>query len=172
MIFRLYILSTKYFKYLVFLFVMHSCAATSDFSNIPFINISSLSKNEMRQGINYQDSLSIVLFFTDGDGDIGAEKNDNSSNIFITDLRTGALYSQYKAPAIPKEGASNGVSGTITINLYTSCCIYPISSGLLPCERSQIIPTNELQLEIYIVDRAGNKSNVVTTDKLTLRCDL
>lgn len=124
----------------------------------------------MNQGRIKADSVIATLFFTDGDGDFGTQSIGSDANIFITDLRTNEIYGTYKAPFVPEEGVGNGISGTIKIKMYSTCCVYPQSSGIDPCERTLLFPSNELPLEVYITDRAGNKSNVVKMGNLTLNC--
>jgi hypothetical protein len=123
----------------------------------------------MNQGIA-SDSLTLILYFTDGDGDFGILPYSSGSNIFIKDLRTKDTLSQYKAPFIPIEGAGNGISGTISIKLYSTCCVFPPSTGIIPCSVVKEYPSNDLAMEVKIIDRAGHESNIVTTPAIKLLC--
>jgi hypothetical protein len=147
-----------------------SCVKSTTYSDIPNLEFRGFSKNTMVQGDLQQDSVTLVMFFTDGDGDFGTASNRTETNVFVKDLRTNEIFSQYKAPFVPLEGAGNGISGTIKIKVYTTCCIFPEDTGINPCTKSDEFPTNDLQLEVYIVDRAGNKSNTVKTDIMILDC--
>lgn len=146
------------------------CADAPEFSPIPTLRFESISKSEMMQGRTMEDSLILKLFFTDGDGDFGTSTQSNESNIFIIDKRTNEIKDLFKAPEIPQQGANNGVSGTISIKVFNTCCVYPEASGIPPCERFSQFPENNLILDIYIKDRAGNVSNTVTSDPIRLRC--
>lgn len=157
--------------FVLFVLSWVSCAKSDDFSVVPYLEFQSFSKQEMIQGNNQQDSVTMVLYFTDGDGDFGSDTGSNEANVFIKDLRTGETFREYKAPMVPVEGTGNGISGTIRIRIYTTCCIFDPMTGIPPCEPSTTFPTNPLPLEVYIMDRAGNKSNVVQADVLTLRCE-
>jgi hypothetical protein len=148
--------------------LMYSCASSPDFSNTPSVEFRGFSNVRLNQG-EFNDSTFVQLFFTDGDGDFGANTTSNAPNIFFKDLRTGVT-NQYKAPFIPVQGANNGVSGKINILLRSTCCVYPAATGIPPCEVVAEYPTNTLTYEIYIEDRAGNKSNIVTTAPLELIC--
>jgi hypothetical protein len=145
-----------------------SCARSPDFSDIPQIEFRGFSRDTLIQG-EFNDSTFVQLFFTDGDGDFGASTTSNSANIFFKDLRTGII-NQYKAPFIPVQGANNGVSGKINILLRSTCCIYPAATGIPPCEVVAEYPSNLLSYEIFIEDRAGHKSNIVSTPTLALQC--
>jgi hypothetical protein len=122
----------------------------------------------MRQGNLLQDSVSLFIDFTDGDGDIGSIQNDTAINFFIIDNRTNVSYGNYKLPSIPLKGANNGVEGRITINLFSTCCRFP--ENIPPCEKTTKYPKNELSFSIYIKDRAGNRSNTVKTTNIDLLC--
>jgi len=160
----------RYYFYL-FVILILGCVKPNDYSDVPSLEFKGFSKNTMNQGnFPQQDSVILNLFFTDGDGDFGTASTDSDLNIFVKDLRTNQIFSQYKAPFVPLEGAGNGISGTIYIKMYTTCCIFPPESQLNPCESSLDYPTNALSFEIYIKDRAGNKSNVVKSDIITLNC--
>lgn len=105
--------------------------------------------------------------FTDGDGDLGHEEE---LNIFFFDLRdTSFPFTQYRIPFIPEEGAANGISGEIILDLESSCCIY--DSGQAPCTPSEEVPRDTVIYEVYIVDRAGNESNRVLLPPITLLCN-
>jgi hypothetical protein len=164
--------SIKPFLFLMFIIclVFAACTKTTETSEIPVLEFKGFSKSTMKQGAFQADSLFITLTFTDGDGDFGDQTNSTKTNIFIKDLRTNDTLSQYKAPFVPLEGVGNGISGTIRIKLYSTCCRYEPSAGIVPCTPSQTFPTNILPLEVEIQDRAGNKSNKVRLSDITLLC--
>lgn len=147
------------------------CLSSKDYSDVPHLEFKGFSKSVMIQGSNQQDSVIMTLYFTDGDGDFGSSVNSAEPNIFIKDLRTNQTFREYKAPFVPEAGASNGISGTIKIKIFTTCCLYDPNSGIPPCEPTDIFPTNVLPLEVYIKDRAGNVSNAVRTTDIMLQCN-
>lgn len=150
---------------------IYSCITPPDYSNIPALEFRSISKSSMQQGIFNEDSLELVLYFTDGDGDFGGDAQSNEQNIFVIDNRTQESFRQYKAPLVPIQGSNNGISGTISIKVYSTCCVFPEASGIFPCEQSVEFPSNDLSLDVYIKDRAGNASNTVTTSIIQLICN-
>lgn len=145
------------------------CVRDPNFSDIPEITFLGLSKNAMDQNSFNTDSLYLQFKFTDGNGDFGNPANESVQNIVIKDNRTGLNYDQFRAPTIPEEGASKGVEGEITIRLYTTCCLFP--ENIPPCSSPPKYPTDTLTLDIYIMDREQNKSNVITTEYIILKCN-
>ena len=156
--------------FLFFLAAISSCVTVPNYPDEPTLAFEGFSKNAMRQGVFGEDSIIMTLSFTDGDGDFGTADTGIEKNIFMTDKRTGEIFREFKAPFVPIEGAANGISGTIDVKLYTTCCIFPKNTGIPPCESPQAFPSNELILDIYIKDRAGNISNTVTSPPITLQC--
>lgn len=148
-----------------------SCVRPPEYSDVPTLEFRSFSKDTMRQGVFSEDSVFLVLYFTDGDGDFGTPGQGTQKNIFIKDKRTNRTFREFKAPFVPVEGTGNGISGTITIKLFSTCCIYPEPSGIFPCEVSDEFPYNDIALEVFITDRAENKSNTITTPALRLQCN-
>lgn len=148
-----------------------ACVDSPEYSDIPTLRYDGISKMTLNQGTEQQDSLIINLFFTDGDGDFGSEASSSQRNIFITDKRTGNIKDEFKAPMVPVQGANQGISGRISVKIYSTCCIFPEASGIPPCQRPAQYPDNDMPLEIYIKDRAGNVSNTVLTDVIKLICN-
>lgn len=147
------------FALVVIGFVM--CIRPPDYPIIPKIEFVRMSKNTMKQGNTSSDSLRLTLSFEDGDGDIGS---NDSLNVFLTDTRqSGATPEAFRMPLVPEQGAKNGISGEISLLVYTTCC-------LPTCEPSLNKPVDSLFYDVYIKDRAGNKSNVLRTPLIALRC--
>lgn len=147
-----------------------SCISPPDYSDIPSLEFKSVSKTAIKQGLVNVDSFTLVLFFTDGDGDFGYDAKSNELNIFMKDNRTGQVFRDFKAPLVPTQGANNGISGTISILISSTCCVFPEVTGIPPCSVDSSFLSNDLSLDIYIKDRAGNQSNTVTTSVIKLMC--
>lgn len=148
-----------------------SCVAPPDFPIEPIIEYEGISKAQLSQGSLFEDSLFLFIGFTDGDGDFGANDDNDELNIMITDTRTGESYQSFKAPAITSQSASQGISGRIQMLIFNTCCIFPPEAFASACDSPPAFPTNELKLDIQIMDRAGNISNTITTDAITLLCN-
>lgn len=160
---------TNIFIISILLAFIVSCVQSPGFSDVPEIEFIGLSENSMIQSSLNSDSLFLKFSFTDGDGDIGFDNSTIDQNIFIIDNRTGDRYEAFKAPKIPEQGASKGISGEVTVRLFTTCCLFP--DNIPPCERPPQFRTDTMTLDIFIVDREGNTSNTVTSSPIILFCD-
>ncbi len=116
-----------------------------------------------------EDSLIVRFRFEDGDGDIGRDDQGDANNIFFIDERTGTLDNTFGIPAIPQEGAGNGVEGEVRIVLFSTCCIY--TDGQDPCLPNPSTPFDTIQYRIYITDQAEHKSNEILTTPIFLKCN-
>jgi hypothetical protein len=156
----------------VVLIVPESCVKPPDYPNTPVITFKSISKNQMRQGTQGEDSLTVVFSYTDGDGDLGFPGNDPQPSIFIQDARDSFPKYSYKIPYVEPQGTGNGISGDISIVLPTTCCIYVNPQGVkLACKNVPAFFTqDEFFYRISIKDRAGHVSNTIATDKIKLLC--
>ena len=143
------------------------CTSTPEYPNEPVIEYESASRLFMNEGQGQKDSVIFTLTYTDGDGDIGYRQTEPVLNVFVRDLRDDFVQN-YRIPFVPQRGVANGISGSITLKLYQTCCYV---EGFIPCSAG--VPegsTNEVRYEIYIVDRAGNESNRVVTEPITVFC--
>jgi len=153
---------------LVGLALLQSCATPPEYPVEPIIEYMGISKDTLRRGAMQEDTTFVTFSFTDGDGDIG---NKDSIDLFVTDSRTGVTESQYRVPAVPRLGASNGIKGQITFRLFTTCCIFPPDLGLDPCfGEAASFRYDKVVYEIYLRDRAGNESNRIKTEPIYIRC--
>ncbi len=163
----------KALKYTLFLSIamIIACTKPPDYSDTPEIAFINFSKNTMQQGGGLEDKTVLTISFTDGDGDIGI---DGEPSVFFKDLRDGSELLTAAAPVIPEQGVGNGISGEMYITVNTTCCIHP-DPDLAPdgCGADFVgtgVFLDTLVYEVYIVDRAGNKSNVIETGPITLLC--
>ena len=104
-----------------------------------------------------KDTLVISFDFEDGGGDLGTKDGDSTISIYRTDLRTNFTYADY-IPFVDLKGSSKDISGTIRVT---------VAPGTYSC----IFSNNDTMIyDIYVVDRAGNVSNTITTPELYLDC--
>lgn len=144
--------------------ILVSCVRKPDFPIEPQLTFVGMNDNVMVQNSFNTDSLIVTFSFTDGDGDIGSD----TSNIFVVDTRDQFKAASFFVDDLPEEGASRGIEGEISLTIYTTCCIFP--DGTPPCQASLQYPTDTLQYEIYMVDRAGNESNRIRTNPIIILC--
>lgn len=147
-----------------------ACSKPPEYAPEPRIEFLGFNKELIHQGIqgNPLDTLAISFSFEDGDGDIGSE---DAVDVFLTDSRTG-FQERFLLPIFEDDAAEVGISGTITLKLPNNiylCCIYPNTTDA--CFRNPEYPRDSFSYRIQIMDRAGNVSNTITTDRLTLICD-
>ncbi len=150
------------------LVILQFCVKPPDYPDEPVITFESLSKNTMYQSTFGQDSVVVTFGFTDGDGDLGFTNDDES--IFIVDGRDSFQKPSYRLPYIEQQGAGNGISGSISIVLPSTCCIY--AKPFVPCDTTMNAP-QQLDTVFYLIkikDRAGHISNEIKTDPITLIC--
>jgi hypothetical protein len=159
----------KFILYIAVIIGFVSCVSAPDYPDEPFIEFMGMDKTSMVQNTVNSDSVFVFISFTDGDGDLGYGVTDTMTNVFIRDSRSGFIQDRFKTPEVPPEGANNGISGTLRILLYTTCCIFP--EGIPPCAAPDQFPTDTLHYEIFLKDRAGNESNIIRTSDIILFCD-
>lgn len=109
-------------------------------------------------------SFELEISYTDGDGDLGSNSAE-IYNMFVEDTRTQLPDSvrilAYSLPNISSNARKPSIQGKIKIKL----------PPVLPSAYFPPYPNLEKEetfFRVYIVDRAGNKSNVITTPALTI----
>jgi len=131
-------------------------------SKVPSIAFVSISQSFMVQ--NAQDSAYLRFSFSDGDGDLGSDTDDN---VFVKDSRTGAVIAKFRIPNYTGNQNNSAREGEVTVIVYPPCCIYPDSTS---CTPSTVFPTRKMKYLIQVIDEAGNYSNEIETDEITLDC--
>lgn len=156
------------FYYIIWLVLSFSnCGDHSNLSEIPRIWFISFSKAEILQGDINQDSVWLEIGFEDGDGDLGFGSGSAFRDIYLIDRRTSIIQDAYKLPDLP-ESSGKSVNGTIKLRVYNTCCLFPL--GIPPCSSPVQYPKDSLSYDVFIEDRAGNKSPIIQTPFLYLRC--
>lgn len=152
------------------LILLQFCVQPPDYPDEPVIEFQSLSKTTLIQSSLGVDSVVVTFSYTDGDGDLGF--TDTSASIFIVDGRDTFQKPSYRIPSVGTQGAGNGISGEISIVVPNTCCIYPRSSGIPPCDTSSFAP-QKFDTVFYILnirDRSGHLSNTIQTAPIRLVC--
>jgi len=161
----------------VLLFVISSlllsCQKKEEYPPIPALEFSGFTLYRTQADV---DSFGImVLSYTDGDGDLGLTSYDTSNNFFVSYfrmvngiLKIGTRYNQVtgkidtinfnaRIPYLAPADYSGWIKGTIedTIN--------PIS------DPTSVKVYDTIMFKAYIIDRAGNKSNVAETPLIRIK---
>ena len=141
----------KKFLYILILIVLFSCKKEEEVSVIPIIDFESISPNTAQE---YIDDIIITISYTDGDGDLG-ENNPDINNLFVEDNRNGIEY-KFRIPELSPSGSTITIEGNFNIKIN--------GSGITNSSTSQ-----QVNYAIYVKDRAGNKSNIITTSSITIQ---
>lgn len=134
---------------------------------------------------NIRDTVSVVLSFTDGDGDLGYNKeviDDNINpdcintcdsvcydtkytSIIAIDSRTNCSMTGFHLPFIPKKGSSDAITGLITINVFQQFCFNEDQT------EPRFTGIDSFKIHIRLKDRAGNYSNEIITPTIFIKCE-
>ena len=143
----------KFFPAIIFLSLFISACKKKDKTEstitpqIEFVSISPSS------AVEYVNSITIAFSYDDLDGDLG-ENNANATNLFITDSRNSVTYN-YRISQLAPDGSSIHIKGNLNAVIK--------STAITDNSASQSVTYS-----IYIKDRAGNTSNTITTDAITV----
>lgn len=144
---KLYIYSTV----ILFSFLSACEKGPEEISATPEISIESVTPTTVKQ---FQDSLVIKITYKDGDGDLG-ENVDTVRNVFVTDARNNLTFS-YRLSELAPRGQKIAIQGKVNI-VVKSLSLIDVSST-----------QEQTTFTVYLLDRAKNKSNTVTTQSITI----
>lgn len=119
-------------------------------STVPVISFISQNPSIVKA---YKDSITFTIGYEDADGDIG-ENNANAENLFLIDNRINITY-KYRIKQLAPSGTAIDIKGNLDVVLK--------STDITDSSSSQTATYS-----IYLMDRAGNKSNTVTSGTITV----
>lgn len=137
------------------LLFLPGCDNDPVFPLVPAISFVSITPTEATQFTS--DEIQLTIHYQDGDGDLGYE-GDPVNNLFVIDTRAAfegnpGRVLAYSFESLTPDTRKPSIQGEMTITMMT-----PMYE-----------PSEEpLVFEVYIVDRAGNTSNVIKTDPITV----
>ncbi len=152
------------------LIIFSSCTKFEEYPIIPHIEFVSFATIH---NVQQQDSLGyITISYTDGDGDIGLTSEENTPpyqyNFFldiyenINGVQQKIVFSDTsitfnsRIPVLTPDGINKSIKGEIEMELE----LYIMTPFL---------DSDTISFEIYIMDRALNKSNVIHTPDFIIR---
>jgi hypothetical protein len=140
-----------------------SCVSPPEYPLEPVLTFESISSTTLVEGS--QDTVFLRFAFTDGDGDLGhgdpqAPEPDTTRNVFLADSRVPGFPIYYHIDEVAQSDNVQAISGFIDLRF---------NPGFFAC-LSLDEPQDTLSLSLYVVDRAGNRSNSIRTPLLTLTC--
>jgi len=137
--------------YILILLSLFSCKKDDALGVVPTIAFQSISPSKVQE---YIDDIIIIISYTDKDGDLG-ENSPYIDNLFVEDSRNGIIY-HYRIPQLAPNGNEISIVGNFNITIN--------GSGITNSSTTQ-----QVNYTIYVIDRAGNKSNTITTSNITIQ---
>lgn len=150
--------------FLGILSLLNACLNPDSYPPEPEITNITLNKQSIQ---NLNDNFVITLTFQDGDGNLGTTEAMPDANVFVIDRRD-QFVTNYAFADI-SGGGEQAISGTIDITINSECC--RVISGIPCTPQANYPPTDSVQYDVVIKDRAGNLSNVLTTPTLLIICE-
>ena len=152
----------KYFLITAIFFAsVFACVKKKTFSQNPEIEFKSFTL------LLGDTAAELVIGFSDGDGDIGKEKEDKTNNFFMTYYYFDTVTAKFRAWYDTFNNDTLRIPYTIRkpADDYTG---KPIS-GEVAVRINQYRPTKKhkrIKYVMYLLDNANNKSNILTTPEL------
>lgn len=140
----------KKLLYICIAILLFSCKKEDAINEIPTISFVSISPSTANE---YVDDINITISYSDGDGDLG-ENNPDIFNLFVRDNRNFIEY-KFRIPELTPDDSNIAIEGEFNIIIN--------GTGITNESTSQQVDYN-----VYVVDREGNKSNTITTSKITI----
>ena len=137
--------------YILIALLLFACKKDEILSVVPAIEFQSINPLIAQE---YIDDIIITISYTDEDGDLG-ENTPDIDNLFVEDSRNGIVY-HYRIPQLAPNGNDISITGNFNIIID--------GSGITDESSSQ-----QVNYAIYVTDRAGNKSNTITTSSITIQ---
>ena len=137
--------------YTLFFFSIISCKdderQISDVPHLDFVSISPIAITEFKEEVR------LVIKYIDGDGDLG-DNDPDIKNLFIIDQRNGVEYT-YRVPQLSPSGSNITIEGNLEVDLNSLSVVGSANS-------------ESVKFDIYIIDRSGNQSNIITSSAITV----
>jgi hypothetical protein len=141
-------MKSTYFVLFFAIFLLFSCKKEEipPISVIPAIEFVDIFPKVVKA---YQDSITIRIKYTDGDGDLG-ENSPTVKNCFVTDNRVSIEY-EYRIKQLAPDNTNIAIQGELDIVIA--------NTGLVDDTKT----SEEITYILHLEDRAKNKSNIIAT---------
>ncbi len=144
-------MQTKYLIVLAVALSVFAACKKDELSDVPDIELKSVAPATVQA---FSDTLTFTIFYRDGNGDLG-ENSPDVYNLFLTDNRNSITY-KYRIQQLGPDGSAIAIQGNLNVKL----------PGVPILDNNNT--TETVTYSIYVVDRAGNKSNTITTGNITV----
>lgn len=141
------------FALLVIVFLLAGCKKEEVMPSAPEIALVSVSTQEVAQ---FEERVTVRFSYKDGDGDLGQADPDNYT-LWVKDARLEGT-DGYHIPPLAPEDAEVPIQGELEVELNALFLLG--NSG-----------QEETQYTMYVIDRAGNRSNEFTTGTIVITND-
>ena len=137
--------------YILIVLLLFSCKKDDVLNVVPTVKFQSISPLTAQE---YIDDIIITISYADEDGDLG-ENSPDIDNLFVEDSRNGIIY-HFRIPQLAPNENEISIEGNFNIKIN--------GSGITNSSTSQ-----QVNYDIYVKDRAGNKSNTITTSSIVIQ---
>jgi hypothetical protein len=160
-------MKTYFNRYLFIFFIIiglsYSCIKKNTYTLTPAIEFSDF--------IPYTDeSADLKILFNDGDGDIGVDANDTTLSLFTTYYYYDTVALKYRA--FLKTSPNDTLRSNYIVKAPTDAYKGKPISGEISVRLQQYrhsTKIKKIKYVVYLLDKAGNKSNVITTPELNVK---
>ena len=157
-------MNTSFFKYLfglsIILIVTYSCIKKKQYTTEPTI--------EFKEFVPYTDeSADLTILFNDGNGDIGVGENDSTISLYTTYYYYDTITHVYRA--FLKTSPNDTLRTNYIVKSQSDAYNGKPISGEISVRIQQFRHSKKIKkvkYVVYLLDKAGNKSNVITTPEL------
>lgn len=141
----------KYFLYICALsFFLLSCEKEVPVNDVPEISMVNYGPKEIKE---FEDPLYFKINYKDGNGDLG-ENAPDVYNLILTDKRIGTQY-KFRIQELVPNDESVPIKGELEFTIPT---VFITDYSL----------EQNVSYEIFVKDRAGNKSNVINVGPILI----
>lgn len=144
---------SKLFIAITVLCVLLACKKEEVMPSTPEIAFVSMSAQSVHE---FNERVKVRFSYKDGDGDLGQEDPDNYT-LWVKDARLEGT-DGYHIPPLAPEGSEVPIQGELEVELNALFLLG--NSG-----------QEETSYTMYVIDRAGNRSNEFTTGTITITTD-
>jgi hypothetical protein len=136
---------------IILIAILLSCSKEEEVENVePVLTFESMTPSTVGELL---EEIVVKFYYSDADGNLG-ENDASVKNLFITDSRNEVV-SSFRVKQLAPDNSTIAIEGSLNVTI----------SPLVITDGS----TSEIgTFSIYMVDRAGNKSNVIISSEFTV----
>jgi len=139
-----------YLSIFILIVLISSCEKEELLSDVPELSLIGFGPKQISE---FQDSVYFSIAYEDGNGDLG-ENAPDVFNLIVTDKRIGAEY-KYRIRELVPNNAEVPIKGSLTFSIPTVFI-------------TDYSKEQNVSYSIYVKDRAGNKSNVISAGPISI----